>query len=502
MNMDEQLNLHIEELRNLPLDDSIVSYLTDHKGKEYFLELLKCALDDFLDVIQRCFIKYDEKILKTTPEILIYKKLTSFIKNDSLAYYSAVASFFENDHEKTMYYLKTANATGFFGKEDKPLTHEEFANCFIAPFKAGFPGFWMEIKNMLSETQLEKGCRELSEAVELFYFSDDANAIRSALEKTLQVAPNSNIAKEMLALNYYEDGLWGNTVALLEQIDGPILIFDVYMYFIMGVCYGKLHETKNEVKAYEKSAAVYDGYPFVLNNLGYTYYKIKQYNKALECFKRCLDNGWEIKYAANNYVRTLLAMERFKDAKDFVKSSPTKIYKDLLERVNYSENTNRRKSADISLDVQFELDAREALNKNVDLGVKKQQFTSEKILEDEIVLRMERGLPVFGMNLKIYRRNGIYGRQYILSNGKRLDVLAEDDIGNLYIIELKKDSGYDDAYQQTLEYLEWFDANWTEKTKNIYGIICLNDPSEELINKVHKNSRMRVFEYQISYTER
>ena len=195
-------------------------------------------------------------------------------------------------------------------------------------------------------------------------------------------------------------------------------------------------------------------------------------------------------------------MERFKDAKEFVKSSPVKIYKDVLEKVNNSESTNRRISSDKPLDDQFESEAREIISKKVDLGVKKQQFTSEKILEDEIVLRMEKGLPVFGMNLKIYRRNGIYGRQYILSNGKRLDILAEDADGNLYIIELKKDSGYDDAYKQTTEYLEWFDENWKEKSKNIYSIICLNNPSAELINKVHKNSRMRVFEYQISYTER
>ena len=119
-----------------------------------------------------------------------------------------------------------------------------------------------------------------------------------------------------------------------------------------------------------------------------------------------------------------------------------------------------------------ELGEDNTLQKSVDFGVKKQQFTSEKILEDELMLRIEKGLPVFGLNLKLYRRNGEYGRQYILANNKRLDILAEDNDGNLYIIELKKDSGYDDAYAQTAEYLDWFDEHWKEPVKNIYGIIA------------------------------
>ena len=71
----------------------------------------------------------------------------------------------------------------------------------------------------------------------------------------------------------------------------------------------------------------------------------------------------------------------------------------------------------------------------------------------------------------------------------------------MYIIELKKDSGYDDAYNQTAMYLDWFEKNDISKDKKVYGIICLNSPSEKLIEKVHADKRMRLFEYQISYTE-
>ena len=39
------------------------------------------------------------------------------------------------------------------------------------------------------------------------------------------------------------------------------------------------------------------------------------------------------------------------------------------------------------------------------------------------------------------------------------------------------------------------------KGKKVYGIICLNSPTKQLIDKVHADKRMRLFEYQISYTE-
>ena len=83
----------------------------------------------------------------------------------------------------------------------------------------------------------------------------------------------------------------------------------------------------------------------------------------------------------------------------------------------------------------------------------------------------------------------------------RLDLLCEDEKEDLYIIELKKDSGYDDAYVQTAQYLDWFEKAPISRGKNVYGIICLNSPSPELIRKIRQDKRMRLFEYQISYTE-
>ena len=109
------------------------------------------------------------------------------------------------------------------------------------------------------------------------------------------------------------------------------------------------------------------------------------------------------------------------------------------------------------------------------------------------------------MQLSVYERKDedgrlYYGRQYILPIG-RVDILATDTDGNLYVIELKKDSGYGDAYTQTLSYVDWIEKNMNKDSKKVFGIICLNNPSERLIVDVRTNPQMRLYEYSISYSE-
>lgn len=497
-----QVKDYIDDLQHIPLGGSIVDYLKQHSHDQNFSALLEYCCNSLLDMIQCEYYKYDNSVFQNSVEIRDYIQVAEFIKGDTLPYYVAVAEFFKGNYSRTFQYISKAKESGFFTNGDMPFSDVEFANCFLGPFKSAFPGFWEEIYKLLSSIKVEKGVLELCKAIPIFYASTDSREIQNALEGALAANPDSVVVKELLAITLYEAGFWGSAVSLFEQLNNePIILYQDHLYFCMGWCYGKLNETKNEIEAYKKSAEIYPAGYSTMNNLGYAYYKAKQYNKALDCFRKCIDNNWEIKLAANNLVRTLLVMGRYKDAKDFVKSSPAKIHKSLLDRVTAADNTNKRIRADRDIETLTERTAPTVSAKEIDIGVKKQQFTNEKILEDELTLRIEAGVPVFGKQLKIYRRKGIYGRQYILSNGKRPDLLAEDADGNLYVIELKKDSGYDDAYAQIVDYLEWFDRNWRDQVNEIYGIICLNSPTQELLDKVHGNDRVRIFEYQISYTE-
>lgn len=202
-----------------------------------------------------------------------------------------------------------------------------------------------------------------------------------------------------------------------------------------------------------------------LNNLGYSLYKQRKFKEAQSVFEDCLRQNRDVRYAANNLVRTLLAQGKKGEAQRVIQEHERFVSKDLKRRAEKPVGKVKNAVPEPAVtDVEAET--------IVDIGVKKQQFSSEKLLEDELVQRMEIGIPVFGMPLRIYQKRGVYGRQFVLRNG-RLDILGIDTAGDLYVIELKKDSGYDDAYAQTREYIDWIEEDVAVKGQRVFGIICL-----------------------------
>ena len=190
-------------------------------------------------------------------------------------------------------------------------------------------------------------------------------------------------------------------------------------------------------------------------------------------------------------------MGRYHEAKAFIKTAPARVPKSIREKIEKAPYRDVEIVRTVSSADENENNAEPEMKPAIER--KGAQFQSEKVLEDELTMRLEAGMEVFGIPLKIYRRRGEYGRQYIFPEG-RLDILAEDPDGNLYIIELKKDSGYDDAYKQIAQYIDWFQKH-KANGKKVYGIICLNAPDKALIEAVRQDDRMKLFEYQISYSE-
>ncbi len=498
MGNEEKLQEYFDELVKIASMDDLVEILEKHKKEADFQDRVSFICNSLLDTVSKEVYQYSKDQFKKDPFIKYYIKATEYLENHDLAHFSYV-EFFKGNNKKSLELLLKSEDT-HSDEEVAKFTINDFVYEYVTPFKSAFPGFWNKVYDYLKKRNANTETLEFCKIVPSLYESSDAEDLKEKLSKLLY-AEDSSAVKELLGYLHYQGKEWGNAVSYFEQLE-EFLVFQPYdVHFMMGYCYGNLKETRNEIEAYERS---YKENPYgyaTLNNLGYAYYKAKQYNKALDAFQECMDKDLLPKYAANNYVRTLLAMKRFKDAKSFIASTKFSISKALKDRAEKAESTNQRIKQDPELSESEELpeDKGTVANNEIDFGVKKQQFTQEKILEDELTARIESGMEIFGKKLKIYRRPGIYGRQFILPTGKRLDLLAEDLEGTLYIIELKKDSGYDDAYVQTAEYLDWFEKNWNEKV-NVKGIICLNNPSMDLIKKVHADDRMSIFEYKISYT--
>ena len=383
------------------------------------------------------------------------------------------------------------------------LNEDSFIYYFFDPFKNAFDGFWHQLAVLLKKYPVGQDVLDYCKLIDQFYTLESGDDLIDVLLQFHLKYPNYRSVMELLGEQYYEKKMWRNAIAYFEKAteDGFCMLLSLMnIYFSTAWCYGKIKDTRQEECYYRKCVEIDREAPFVLNNLGYCLFKQKKYKAAKELFEECLEKKLDLQFAANNYVRVLIALGRNKDAKAFIKKEAFKVQKSLKDKVAKLDDANARIKKDIVVEI-LEQEEDTTQTKNIDDGVKRQQFSSEKLLEDELTLRLESGMPVFGMNLQIYNHRGdYYGRQYPFEMG-RLDLLCEDEKGDLYIIELKKDSGYDDAYVQTAQYLDWFEKAPISRGKNLYGIICLNSPSPELISKVRQDKRMRLFEDQISYTE-
>ena len=454
--------------------------------------------DELVSVLTEGYIKYDDESLVAYDGSMLKLVYENIEKLDKKSYFFWAFYYYlkkqykkckENIHKVLSERLK-----------DCILNEDEVLDYFLVPFKNAPSEIWDFISDEVKSVKSEEGIPEFCDLISLYYRSNDNDAVVDALLSFIQKYPNYKSPYEMLGYTYYNMSMWNNAIACFEKVEQEYYFFMADIYWMLAWSSGKVKNYADEEKYYRMSYELAPEVQFTLNNLGYSLYKQKKYLEAKDIFKQCLDKKKDLSCAANNYVRVLIALGRNADAKKFVSSGEFKISKAIRDRVKKLDNHNARlKKSDIIEPDSDDVDSTEKLP--IEIGVKRQQFSNEKLLEDELTARIEGGLPVFGMNLKVYKRKGEYGRQYIIPVG-RLDLLCEDTAGNLYVLELKKDSGYDDAYGQTAQYLDWFEKSEKFKGKKVYGIICLNNPTQELISKVHKDKRMRLFEYQISYTEK
>lgn len=479
--------------------------LNSMKGCKDIDVLRKYFCNEVLYLVSMGYTKYDSMDFEKNKLVELLLKNINLLPKEEI-YYKIVYAFFKHNEKLCLRLIAEMLEKNYQECKETINSPEEFMNegaiidMFFEPFKEAFDGFWKELSVIIKKYPCQDGLPELCEMIAEYYNCKTDEDALEVLLNGIRRYPQMILIKELTAYTYYSMKMWNNAIAYFESVEETAMFFRFYdVHFMLAWSYGKLKKYREEELFYRKSLEEMPGFINALNNLGYCLYRQKRYVEAKAYFEDCLEQDPSYVYAANNYVRVLIALGRNKDAKTFVKSGKCKISKDIQKRVDKLDDTNARIKKEV---VKDEVDYAEDDSQDdaIDLGIKRQQFSNEKLLEDELTARIEAGIEVFGMKLKIYKRKGLYGRQFIIPIG-RLDLLCEDEKGDLYVVELKKDSGYDDAYKQTAQYLEWFEQNAISKGKNVYGIICLNSPTKELIEKVHQDSRMRVFEYQISYKE-
>lgn len=415
-------------------------------------------------------------------------------------YFLAVSCFFRRDHDGCIRNLKAFLEYNRAYCENQPLDESTWADFLLDTFKNAWRGFWPRVAELLKDYPCDSAVVDLCGLIDAYYQCKTDDEMIDLLLPFAATHPALSLPKELLGFSYLGKRMWNNALACFTQVEGKsVLFYYADIAFQIAWCQGKLRHHRAEELAYRNCLEQEPGYANALNNLGYCLYKQKKYAEAITVFEQCLAEKRDLPFAANNYVRALLASGQYKTAQEFIARGRFKVSADLVKRTQQHKPVNEAAAQPAELPEEDE-DAEKA---PPDFGIKRQQFSSEKILEDELTARIEAGQTVFGQRLRIYQRAGdFYGRQYPIANGKwRLDLLCEDADENLVVIELKKDSGYDNPYEQTKNYVEWLQAHRCQKGQKVTGIICLNAPSAALVAKVQRDARIRLFEYQISYRE-
>ena len=483
-------------------DEEIVDAIKNVEDSEIRGLITEIECDTIIDyIVYEMFgWGYPDNIVFSELDMIqkIFIPLQIFIPEESKMYYDAVTAFFNGNKEKCFNLLK--NQIDKYVENDGTLDEFWFAYSYLI-FKGAIPELYDYILEKISSSKCEKGLPELIKAAKTYYCTSDDVKLEEAASAALLVVPNSLLAKELMAVAWYNTKRWNNTIAILENIEKGYIWSDSNKLFSLAWCKSKIRDRKSAIEYYKKCLEINPVKMWARNNLAYEYFATKQYQKAekiyynfIKDFDNKFDDKYELKYVCTGYVRTLSALSKYDKAEKFIKKSPEKIYKYALDELKSAKNGDKKYISDERFEKETVFENRIVEHKSTS------QFSKESILEDELTERLSSGTAVFGIPMKIFERKGIYGRQWTFDFG-RIDLLAEDDEGNLYVIELKKDSGYDDAYMQTVKYVESLEKTKYAKDKKVYGIICVNDPPENLVKSVRSDKRIRLFEYQISYSE-
>lgn len=479
--------------------------LQKYQGK-YKLEITGMFIVDLRRTYCGGYYRYGKKQTEIDSDIKsLYLEICNNNFQELLELDKAIYYFFKGHNEKVIPCIEELfeNAKEI-DDETKPL-ELDFCQMFLENFKDAYKGFWSDLAKLSKKFDYKENT-ELCNLMDKFYSCEDNSHAIDLLLTFSQTHPGYILPFELLGNLYTDEKMYYNAIQCFEKTHNQNVLFDTYdIEFFLGWAYGKVKDYKEEEKAYRRCLELSPWYNNALNNLGFCLYKQKKYSEAIEIFKQCIDEKRDLYCAPHNLVRSYIRAGLYEDARKFIDKNEFKISKYLIEQLDKKPKKNQK----IIPAVSDEEDNVEVPDEQAEVEVttkffeKKSQFSSEKVLEDELTSRLESGQPIFGLNLHIYRKKGdYYGRQYPCADGKwRLDLLCEDKDENLYILELKKDSGYGDAFEQIKQYVDWFEKNKVKKGKKVYGIIVLNSPKKKLIEKVRADDRIRLFEYQIAYKE-
>ena len=124
-------------------------------------------------------------------------------------------------------------------------------------------------------------------------------------------------------------------------------------------------------------------------------------------------------------------------------------------------------------------------------------FAMEAQLRDFIIENISR-IPIGGRQVQLYRSaEGRAGKEYPTDVGP-IDILAVDDVGNLFVFELKLDRGQDRALGQLARYMGWVKIHLAGD-REVRGVVVARSIDDKLRYAACVMPNVALLEYEVEF---
>ncbi len=335
---------------------------------------------------------------------------------------------------------------------------------------------------------------------------DNTEKSMNYFSKALLDDKNNWVASLHLAYYYLDTDNFENSVRQFNKVlkhrkSIDFLEYTADILFELGNMYSfKLNQLKEGEKFYKECIKVNQDLQGLNNNYGYCLFRLRKYKSALTYLRKASKIEEDKETPLWNILRVYKRIKDYDNAlktiKKIKKISKRKkaVEKELNAILNKLQLEDSSDEIVLSDNIILEKE-----NSHVRIFKKLKAISQENILEELIHNRIKRNEDVFQRKLKIYDDEWGYGKQLIMPDVGRLDLLVVDiKTHELIVIELKKDSSYNDVITQIKKYMKWVKDNIAKDNYKVKGLICLHSANTDLIKRA-KKERIEIQEYSFNF---
>lgn len=208
----------------------------------------------------------------------------------------------------------------------------DFFDYGFSLVKNRFNNYYSNLLELIRGEKCEKVISDLCEILDDYYESDYDEQIE-LLKPIYEEHKESTLVSFLLGEAYYNLKNWTGAVQCFEKCVNTkeyiVCPFNLLL-FELAFAASKCHDSQKAIGYYNQLVQIVPNNAIALNNLGYEYYCVKNYDEAIEFYQKALSIDKNQVYAANNMANALAKAGRLDELKKYIDNPPRKLRKEVL----------------------------------------------------------------------------------------------------------------------------------------------------------------------------